>query len=210
MQLVARLSKSCTANQLFALANSYRQNHALPALVKDDTMLPASRAHASDMWQHHFMGHTASTGRDFDNRMRALRGCAMVLPPMHENAMIRKSKQMPTKGLAQKLFQSWVSGLDHRHTLLSRDYLSGHKPHRDLDRPNLHWARRDNEYAEIAIVINTFRLLLYPREREQGGAEKEGLSQPQSCSPPPSQLFNINALCNALLPSTMTEMEPLI
>lgn len=132
VQLVARLSKSGAANhlfqpqieaQLFALANSFRQSHALPALVNDDTMLPASRAHAMDMLQHHFMGHTASTGQDFDSRMRALRGGAMVLPPMGENAVMWKSTHLPKQGLAQKLFQSWVNSADHRHTLLSRDYL---------------------------------------------------------------------------------------
>ena len=132
VQLVARLSKSGAANhlfqpsieaQLFTLANSYRQNHGLPALMADTTMLPAARAHAMDMLQHHMMSHTASTGQDFDSRMKALRGGAMVLPPMGENAVMWKSKHLPTEGLAQKLFQSWVNSADHRHTLLSRDYL---------------------------------------------------------------------------------------
>ncbi len=132
VQLVARVSKTGVTQhlfqptiegQLFALANAYRQSHGLAPLKQDETMLFAARAHAMDMLQHHFLGHTASTGQDFDSRMRALHGGAMILPTMGENAVMWKSTHLPRDGLAQKLFQSWVGSSEHRHTLLSRDYL---------------------------------------------------------------------------------------
>jgi uncharacterized protein YkwD len=132
VQLVARLSSAGAAEhifqpqleaELFDMANAFRQSHGLPALQSDPKILTAARAHAADMLHHHFLGHNASTGQDFDSRMRALRGGAMILPAMGENAVKWKSAHLPRDGLAQKLFQSWVNSPDHRHTLLSRDYL---------------------------------------------------------------------------------------
>ena len=132
VQLVARLSNTGSAQhifqpeleaQLFNLANAFRQANGLPALQRDPKMVTAARAHAADMLQHHFLGHTASTGQGFDSRMRALRNGAMVLPPMGENAVMYRSTHLVRASLAQKLFQSWVNSADHRHTLLSRDYL---------------------------------------------------------------------------------------
>ncbi len=132
VQLVARLSNTGSIEhiyqpqieaQLFGLANSLRKSHGLPPLQRDSRMVVAARAHAVDMLKHHFLGHTASTGQGFDSRMRALRGGALVLPSMAENAVAFRTTRLVRAGLAQRLFQTWVKSPEHLHTLLSRDYL---------------------------------------------------------------------------------------
>lgn len=106
--------------QLFQLANQFRQSNGLPALARDQAVHAAALAHATDMLLHNYMGHNASTGQDFDGRMRALRDGALVLPSMGENAARLSHADA---GPAQKLFHQWVNSPPHRHTLLSRDYL---------------------------------------------------------------------------------------
>ncbi len=113
------LSQPAIEQQLLELENAYRRSKGLNQLAPDAALRAAARAHALDMAQHHFMGHTASTGHDFDSRMHALRNGAMVLPPMGENAAMVSG----TEGAAQKLFREWLASPPHQHTMVSRDYL---------------------------------------------------------------------------------------
>jgi len=108
---------------LSSLLNAFRRSKGLSLLGTAPDLQKAARAHALDMAQHHFMGHTASTGHDFDSRMRALRSGAMVLPAMGENAAMMAPANGSAAAVAQKLFQEWIASPPHYHTLVSRDYL---------------------------------------------------------------------------------------
>jgi uncharacterized protein YkwD len=111
-------------SQLFQLANQYRKSRGLRGLVLNQPLHDASLAHAMDMMQHNYMGHVASTGHDFDSRMRALRDGAMNLPSMGENAARLSHSDLNDTQAAQKIFQQWLNSPPHRHTLASRDYVS--------------------------------------------------------------------------------------
>lgn len=109
--------------QLLTLANQYRSSKGLKKLAHDDVALPAARAHAMDMMMGKFMGHVASTGHDFDSRMRALKPGVLMLPQMAENAARVSRPGDVNSAMAAGLFQQWVKSTSHRHTLLSRDYV---------------------------------------------------------------------------------------
>lgn len=108
--------------QIANLANGYRATAGKPALRPDPLFLTAARAHAADMMLHNFMGHRASTGQDFDSRMRAFAGDTSRFPALAENAA-RESQNTPADGAkAQRLFQEWVDSPPHRKNLRSLDY----------------------------------------------------------------------------------------
>lgn len=130
-QLVARLitaghnaERPDLEQQLYDLANQYRMSKGLHALTINQSVQAASLAHAMDMMQHNYMGHVASSGHDFDSRMRALRDGAMILPSMGENAARQSHTDLKDPNAAQRIFQQWLNSPPHRHTLLSRDYTS--------------------------------------------------------------------------------------
>ncbi len=121
----AQLERADFALELFNLANSYRASKGVRALRANTENHGAAVAHAMDMMQNNYMGHIASTGQDFESRMRALRGGGMItLPRMAENAARVSKPGVVDKAMAQGLFQQWVKSAEHRHTLLSRDYVS--------------------------------------------------------------------------------------
>lgn len=110
--------------ELFRLTNAFRASKGLKALALDSVMLDDARAHALDMMQLGRVGHAASSGQDFDARMRALRGGGMlVLPAMGENAARVSKPGKVDAVMAGKLFQQWVKSAPHRKTLLSRDFV---------------------------------------------------------------------------------------
>lgn len=111
-------------SQLFQMANQYRKSKGLHGLALNQPLHDASLAHATDMMQNNFMGHVASSGHDFDSRMRALRDGAMNLPSMGENAARLSHADMGDPQAAQKIFQQWLDSPPHRHALVSRDYVS--------------------------------------------------------------------------------------
>ena len=113
------LAQPSIEQQLLELENGYRRSKGLNALAFDPALRAAARAHALDMAQHHFMGHVASTGHDFDSRMHALHNGAMILPAMGENAAMVSG----TEAAARKLFKEWLASPPHQHTMVSRDYL---------------------------------------------------------------------------------------
>jgi uncharacterized protein YkwD len=110
--------------ELAQLANSFRISKGLRPLRIDTSLQSPARAHAMDMMLGGFMGHVSSSGQDFDSRMRALKGGAMVLPAMAENAARVSKPGVVDKAMAASLFQQWVKSPTHRKALLSRDYVS--------------------------------------------------------------------------------------
>ena len=133
VQASARLAEQAVAEnlvradleaELFQLTNDYRASKGLRALAIDNVMVDDARAHALDMLQQGRVGHVASTGQDFNSRMRALRGGGVVvLPMMGENAARVSKPGVVDKAMAGKLFQQWVKSAPHRKALLSRDFV---------------------------------------------------------------------------------------
>ncbi len=106
-------------------ANAYRGSKGLKPLAEgDDTLAAAARAHAADMMQNDFVGHTSTSGSGFESRIRALNPGVLMLPRMAENAARERSKGPPDAAKAQRLFQQWVKSAAHAKTMRSRDYTS--------------------------------------------------------------------------------------
>jgi uncharacterized protein YkwD len=109
--------------QLFNLANAYRASQGVRKLVVDPATVQAARAHAMDMMINKFMGHSASSGYDFESRMRAIKGGVTNLPLMGENAARVSKPGVVNSATAAGLFQQWVKSAPHRHNLLNRNYV---------------------------------------------------------------------------------------
>ena len=111
--------------QLLRAANEYRVGRGLKPLKRAAADLAqAARAHAADMMQGEFVGHTSTSGAGFESRMRALHPGVMVLPRMAENAARERSKGAADAAKAGKLFQQWVKSSAHAKTMRSRDYIA--------------------------------------------------------------------------------------
>jgi uncharacterized protein YkwD len=107
---------------LAKLANNYRAGEGKGPLKADSAFREAARAHAADMMVHNFMGHKASTGHDFDSRMRVFVDDITRFPAMGENAARDTQKTPVDEAKAKALFQQWVNSSPHRKALRSRDY----------------------------------------------------------------------------------------
>ncbi len=103
-------------------ANAYRQSKGVKALQPSPLLRDAARAQAIDMMLNGYVGHKASSGHEFDSRMRAFLGSPMGVPQMAENAArdTQKGEADPVK--ARRLFQQWVESGPHRKTLLNSGY----------------------------------------------------------------------------------------
>jgi uncharacterized protein YkwD len=108
--------------RLVALVNSYRAEEGKPPLKPDPMFLVAARAHAADMMIHGFMGHKASTGQDFDSRIRSFVDDITRFPGLAENAARDTQKTPVDAKKAAALFSQWVKSRPHRKALVSRDY----------------------------------------------------------------------------------------
>ena len=117
------LFQPAVEQQLVVLVNGLRRTHGLIALADDAGLKGAARGHAADMALHNFLGHSATSGHDFDSRMHALRPGVMVLPAMGENAATMHPATGGAQAVAQQLFQAWLSSPPHLHTMLSRDFI---------------------------------------------------------------------------------------
>jgi len=104
------------------LANRYRAEEGKAPLESSVLFRDAARAHAADMMVNGFMGHRASTGHNFDSRMRVFAGDITRFPAMAENAARASGKGSADAAKARRLFQQWVKSSPHRRTLLKRDY----------------------------------------------------------------------------------------
>ena len=108
--------------ELLRLTNAYRAREGKKPLMGDRSFLAAARAHAADMMVHNFMGHRASTGHDFDSRVRAFVDDITRYPGLAENAA-RDSQRTPVNAAkAGRLFAQWVKSSGHRRNLVSRSY----------------------------------------------------------------------------------------
>lgn len=104
-------------------ANAYRQAKGITSLQASPRLLDAARAQAVDMMLNGYVGHKASSGHEFDSRMRAFLGSPiMMMPRMAENAARDTQKGEADAGKARRLFQQWVESRPHRKTLLNSGY----------------------------------------------------------------------------------------
>jgi uncharacterized protein YkwD len=103
-------------------ANAYRQSKGVKALQSSPLLRDAARAQAVDMMLNGYVGHKASSGHEFDSRMRAFLGISMGLPQMAENAARDTQKGEADSAKARRLFQQWVESRPHRKTLLNGGY----------------------------------------------------------------------------------------
>jgi uncharacterized protein YkwD len=106
-----------------ALANRYRAGEGKAPLTPDGLFRNAARAHAADMMVNGFVGHRASTGHNFESRMRVFAGDVSRFPAMAENAAHATGKGAANAAKARRLFQQWIDSGPHRRTLLKRDYV---------------------------------------------------------------------------------------
>lgn len=104
------------------LANRYRRDEGKAPLQSSALFRDAARAHAADMMVNGFVGHRASTGHNFDSRMRVFAGDITRFPAMAENAARASGKGSADAAKARRLFRQWVESAAHRRTLLKRDY----------------------------------------------------------------------------------------
>ena len=104
-------------------ANAYRQSKGVTSLQASSRLRDAARAQAIDMMLNGYVGHKASSGHEFDSRMRAFLGSpVMMMPRMAENAARDTQKGEADAGKARRLFQQWVESRPHRKTLLNSGY----------------------------------------------------------------------------------------
>jgi uncharacterized protein YkwD len=105
-------------------ANAYRQSKEVKALQASPLLRDAARAQAVDMMLNGYVGHRASTGQEFDSRMRAFLslGNPFSMPQMAENAARDTQKGEANSAKARRLFQQWVESRPHRKTLLNSGY----------------------------------------------------------------------------------------
>ena len=103
-------------------ANAYRQSKGVKALQASTLLRDAARAQAVDMMLNGYVGHRASSGHEFDSRMRVFLGSPMRLPQMAENAARDTQKGEADAAKARRLFQQWVESRAHRKTLLNSGY----------------------------------------------------------------------------------------
>ncbi len=108
--------------EIAALANSYRQSKGIGPLTASPLLRDAARAQAVDMMLNGYVGHRASSGHEFDSRMRAFLASPMSLPQMAENAARDTQKGEANATKARNLFQQWVGSRSHRKTLLNSGY----------------------------------------------------------------------------------------
>jgi uncharacterized protein YkwD len=110
--------------QLHAEANRLRASKGVAPLEASTDLRLAARAQAVDMMLNGFVGHRASTGQDFESRMRAfvISNDPFSMPRMAENAARETQKGEANATKASRLFQQWVGSRGHRKSLLNATY----------------------------------------------------------------------------------------
>ena len=104
-------------------ANAYRQSKGVASLQASPQLRDAARAQAIDMMLNGYVGHKASSGHEFDSRIRAFLGSPiMMMPRMAENAARDTQQGEANAGKARRLFQQWVESRPHRKTLINSGY----------------------------------------------------------------------------------------
>ena len=109
---------------LLRLVNAHRLAIGRKALSDAPDLQLAARAQAADLLGQGRVGHVSSGGHDFDSRMRALRGGALVLPAMAENAARASKADGDDDALARRLVAQWLASPPHKQELESADYIA--------------------------------------------------------------------------------------
>lgn len=109
---------------LLRLINAHRLAIGRKALGDAPDLQLAARAQAVDLLGQGRVGHVSSGGDDFDSRMRALRGGALVLPAMAENAARVSKADGDDDALAGRLMAQWLASPPHKRELESVDYIA--------------------------------------------------------------------------------------
>ncbi len=111
---------------IFLALNGYRVSKSRkPIVAAGDDLVMAARAHAMDLLMMGKVGHVSSNGRDFQSRMRALRGGGVVLlPSMSENAARDRRKGVSNTAKALAIMQQWINSARHRKSLTDRSYVA--------------------------------------------------------------------------------------
>jgi uncharacterized protein YkwD len=105
--------------------NAYRATKRLPKLKPaSDVLQTAARAQAMDLLMQNAMGHTASTGHNFESRIRAFHEGQMFLAPMAENAARLRNSELSDAEKAQALVQQWITSPGHRKNMTNRTYMT--------------------------------------------------------------------------------------
>ena len=117
----ARIREDLEA-EIAAEANAYRQSNGVDRLQSSPLLRDAARAQAVDMMLNGYVGHKASSGQEFDSRMRAFLGSPLMMPRMAENAARDTQKGEADAAKARRLFQQWVESRPHRKTLINSGY----------------------------------------------------------------------------------------
>jgi uncharacterized protein YkwD len=119
----ARIREDLEA-EIVAQANAYRRSKGVEPLQASPLLRDAARAQAIDMMLNGYVGHKASTGQEFDSRMRAFLslGNPFSMPQMAENAARDTQKGEADAAKARRLFQQWVDSRPHRKSLLNSGY----------------------------------------------------------------------------------------
>lgn len=133
VELANRLAATAQAQQalspgieaaLLRMVNAHRLSIGVKALREAPDLQLAARAQAMDLLGQGRVGHVSSGGHDFDSRMRALRGGALVLPAMAENAARVSKAQGDDDALARNLMAQWLGSPPHKQELESNDYVA--------------------------------------------------------------------------------------
>jgi uncharacterized protein YkwD len=110
--------------QLFAMVNAERRKKGAHQLKVSGSYKNAARAHAAELLQGGRMNHRASTGQNFESRMRALNPGKVFMLRLAENAArVRRTKLNDQQKLAD-IIKQWRGSGSHRQTMLSLDYVS--------------------------------------------------------------------------------------
>ena len=125
-QLVSRLNSSGvfqpTVEQLLlARLNELRVSKGLAPLGVEGAFTGAARAHAMDMAQRNYLGHSSATGLDFSGRIKALQGGQMRYSTIGENAVMMYPPHSAAQ-VADTLFHSWLNSPPHLHNMLRTDF----------------------------------------------------------------------------------------
>ncbi len=106
------------------LVVAYRKDQGAGGLRVALSLRAAARAQAMDLALHSMMGHLSSTGLGFDSRMRVVKGGAIFLPAMGENAARVRSGGPANASKAAKLVQQWIGSSGHRRNMVNRSYVA--------------------------------------------------------------------------------------
>ena len=117
--------KSDVEAAILMATNAYRKSRGLrPLKLSSGKLRDAARVQAMDLLATGQMGHVASTGHDFDARMRALHPGEMMLPALAENAARQTRKKLSSAENAAALVGQWIKSAGHRRNMADASFVT--------------------------------------------------------------------------------------